>query len=62
MLTLPAVVLVVHFVRVGLPAVEDMAELGLVVARIHELAVNDFAAEVPRAAESVHEVGLCAPR
>ena len=54
----PLLVFVVHLVRVPLPAVEDAAEFGLVVERIHELAVHDPAAEVPRAAELVHEIGL----
>ena len=54
----PRLVFVVHLVRVPLPAVEDAAEFGLVVERIHELAVHDPAAEVPRAAELVHEIGL----
>ena len=54
----PLVVLFIHLVRVALPAVEDALQLALAVEGVDEVAIDGPGAEVPRATELVHEVGL----
>ena len=54
----PLVVFLVHLVGVAFPAVEDALQFAFLVQRIDEVAIDDSRAEVPRATELVHEVGL----